>query len=154
MDLSKHPSFRRKRATSTVAGAIIDTGALGAAVGQYMVGMPSNSLGWKSVFIFFVRMLMVSQHPPVLSLFRLSAKESHVFVRRESQAAPPASPHEMSSSLSSIASSLQPCCRSLGDLLHSCYLLRAHRRACNKGPNHSPKLPKCLPGPGPCSHRP
>ncbi|CAE7316558.1 slc37a3 [Symbiodinium natans] len=68
VDLGKHPSLEGKRATSTVTGVINGTGAVGAAVGQYVVGMLSDRLGWKSVFIF---LLVCLASAFALSLFRL-----------------------------------------------------------------------------------
>ena len=43
VDLGKHPVLRGQRAVSTVTGIIDGTGAVGAAVGQYMVGMLSDT---------------------------------------------------------------------------------------------------------------
>ena len=43
MDLGKHPRLQGQRAVSTVAGIIDGTGAAGAAVGQYLVGMLSET---------------------------------------------------------------------------------------------------------------
>ena len=68
VDLGKHPSLQGARATSTVTGIIDGTGAVGAAVGQYMVGMLSDQLGWKSVFLFLLICLAAAF---LLSLFRL-----------------------------------------------------------------------------------
>lgn len=81
VDLGKHPSLQGKRATSTVAGAIDGTGAVGAAVGQYMVGMLSDRLGWKSVFIFLLGCLASAF---LLSLFRLCKEISDVRASRGS----------------------------------------------------------------------
>ena len=68
VDLGKHPSLQGARATSTVTGIIDGTGAVGAAVGQYMVGMLSDQFGWKSVFLFLLICLGAAF---LLSLFRL-----------------------------------------------------------------------------------
>ena len=43
MDLGKHPRLQGQRAVSTVAGIIDGTGAVGAALGQYLVGMLSET---------------------------------------------------------------------------------------------------------------
>eukprot|EP00438_Fugacium_kawagutii_P004093 Skav202903 [mRNA] locus=scaffold3908:82544:85047:- [translate_table: standard] len=48
VDLGKHPSLKGQRAISTVTGIIDGTGAVGAAVGQYMVGMLSEGGGLSS----------------------------------------------------------------------------------------------------------
>jgi len=79
VDLGKHPSLQGKRATSTVTGVIDGTGAVGAAIGQYMVGMLSDSLGWKSVFIFLLGCLASAF---VLSMFRLYKEVSDVRAAR------------------------------------------------------------------------
>ncbi|CAJ1401561.1 unnamed protein product [Effrenium voratum] len=68
VDLGKHPSLQGQRAISTVTGIIDGTGAVGAAVGQYMVGMLSDQLGWKSVFLFLLICLAAAF---ILSLLRL-----------------------------------------------------------------------------------
>lgn len=75
VDLGKHPSLKGKRAISTVTGIIDGTGAVGAAVGQYMVGMLSDSCGWKSVFLFLLMCLACAF---VLSLFRLRKEPEFV----------------------------------------------------------------------------
>lgn len=68
VDLGKHPRLQGQRAVSTVAGIIDGTGAVGAAVGQYLVGSLSDIYGWKSVFLF---LLICLASAFVLSLLRL-----------------------------------------------------------------------------------
>ncbi|CAK8994988.1 unnamed protein product [Durusdinium trenchii] len=82
VDLGKHPSLQGARATSTVTGIIDGTGAVGAAVGQYMVGMLSDQFGWKSVFLFLLICLGAAF---LLSLFRLFKELADVRAARKAE---------------------------------------------------------------------
>ena len=60
-DLGKHETLRgNAKALGTVAGIIDGTGSVGAAVGQYLVGVVSRYGGWKWVFYFLVILQGVS----------------------------------------------------------------------------------------------
>lgn len=68
VDLGKHPCLNGARATSTCTGVIDGIGAVGAAVGQGLIGMISEQFGWEAVFLFLIIALTCSF---VLSLLRL-----------------------------------------------------------------------------------
>jgi len=68
VDMGKHPCLNGARATSTCTGVIDGIGAVGAAVGQFFVGMISEKFGWQAVFLFLIGSLAVSF---ALSLLRL-----------------------------------------------------------------------------------
>lgn len=70
VDLGKHPRLQGQRAVSTVAGIIDGTGAVGAALGQYLVGMLSDVYGWKSVFLFLLICLASAFALSLLRLFK------------------------------------------------------------------------------------
>lgn len=80
VDLGKHPSLKGARATATVTGIIDGTGAVGAAIGQYLVGLMSDELGWKSVFLVLLICLGLAFFS---SLFRLSRELSELRASRE-----------------------------------------------------------------------
>jgi len=60
-DLGKHEKIRGSaEALSTVTGIIDGTGSIGAAIGQYLVPVINQHLGWQYVFYFLILMTAMS----------------------------------------------------------------------------------------------
>jgi len=84
VDLGTHPSLQQARATSTCTGIIDGIGALGAAIGQYLVGVLSDTFGWKAAFTFLIASLLGACG---LSLLQLRAELRRLRCDRPREAA-------------------------------------------------------------------
>ncbi|XP_043944416.1 sugar phosphate exchanger 3 [Protopterus annectens] len=74
-DLGRQEHIRgSKEALATVTGIVDGTGSVGAAVGQYLVSLIQNQLGWMWVFYFFILMTSLS----ILCISPLILKETRL----------------------------------------------------------------------------
>ncbi|XP_069484922.1 sugar phosphate exchanger 3 isoform X2 [Ambystoma mexicanum] len=64
-------------ALATVTGIVDGTGSIGAAVGQYLVSLIQNSLGWIWVFYFFILMISLT----IMFITPLTVREIRSLVR-------------------------------------------------------------------------
>lgn len=78
-DLGKHEKIRGSaEALGTVTGIIDGTGSVGAAIGQYFVGVINKKAGWKWVFFFLIFMTALS----FVCVLPMLINEAKVLMRR------------------------------------------------------------------------
>ena len=88
-DLGKHEKIKgNAEALATVTGIIDGTGSIGAAIGQYLVGVIDKNLGWHWVFYFLIIMTGLS----FLCIIPMLIKDLKSLFSRGREAPPPYSP--------------------------------------------------------------